>query len=86
VFLTDRDLPLQAMQRLRTRFPSVAELKHTPPAGEHRNDVITRQVGQTVSPIELIADFWASQAGTDLEPDQRALLEDAVAAKTGSDA
>ena len=86
VFLTDRDLPLQAMQRLRERFPSVAELKHTPPGAEHRTDVIAPRAGQTVSPIDLIADFWASQTGTDLEPDQRDLLEDAVAAKTGSDA
>jgi hypothetical protein len=74
------------MQRLRERFPSVAELKHTPPGAEHRTDVIAPRAGQTVSPIDLIADFWASQTGTDLEPDQRDLLEDAVAAKTGSDA
>ena len=86
VFLTDRDLPLQAMQRLRERFPSVAELKHTPPGGEHRTDVIAPRAGQSVAPIDLIADFWASQTGADLEPDQRALLEDAVAAKSGSDA
>lgn len=62
--LTDDTLPLQAMARLRARFPHIAELRHEPPevarAGEAERH---RQVRQARSPLELASAFFADQQG-----------------------
>jgi len=85
VFLTDRDLPLRAMERLRERFPHAAEMSHTPPGVAPRSDVVAPRAGQAVSPIDLLDGFWAAQTGDAPDPDQRAVLEAAVTATARSD-
>lgn len=85
VFLTDRDLPLRAMERLRDRFPHVAELNHTPPGVAPRSDAVAPRAGQQVSPMELLDGFWAAQTGDAPDPDQRRLLENAVASTRRGD-
>jgi DNA repair protein SbcD/Mre11 len=62
--LTDDTLPLQAMARLRARFPHIAELRHEPPelaraGGAERH----RQVRQARSPLQLATAFFTDQQG-----------------------
>jgi exonuclease SbcD len=84
VILTDRDLPLQAMDRLRDRFPYVAELKHAPP-GSSIDAVAVPRTGQTVTPLERIETYWKEQAGAAPDPDQHEVLVAALTAATRSE-
>ena len=62
--LTDEVLPMQAMARLRQRFPHVAELRHRPPERE-RAPAAQRhqQVHEATSPLALSLAFFADQQG-----------------------
>ncbi len=79
VVLTDPTLPLQAMARLRQRFPHVAELRHRPPeavparAGERQE-----QVRRARSPLDLALAFYADQQGRPAEPAEAELLRQAL--------
>jgi exonuclease SbcD len=81
VVLTDDTLPLQAMARLRQRFPHVAELRHRPPqvertsAGERQE-----QVRQARSPLDLSLAFYADQQGRAAEAAEAELLRQALEA------
>ncbi|MCT0218226.1 exonuclease SbcCD subunit D [Synechococcus sp. CS-1329] len=81
VILTDETLPLQAMARLRRRFPHVAELRHRPPellrttASERH-----QQVRQATSPFELTSAFFADQQGRSASAAETALLRQALEA------
>jgi exonuclease SbcD len=79
--LTDETLPLQAMARLRARFPHIAELRHEPPevsrsSGAERH----RQVRQARSPLELASAFFADQQGRPASTEEAELLQAALAA------
>ncbi|CAK6689882.1 exonuclease SbcCD subunit D [Synechococcus sp. CBW1107] len=81
VILTDEVLPLQAMARLRERFPHVAELRHRPPellrstASERH-----QQVQQAASPFELTSAFFADQQGRSANSAEAELLRQALEA------
>lgn len=81
VILTDEQLPLQAMARLRGRFPHVAELRHRPPevsgagAGERH-----AQVREARSPLALATAFFADQQGREASEAEAALLREALQA------
>lgn len=81
VILTDEQLPLQAMARLRGRFPHVAELRHRPPevsiatAGERHT-----QVREARSPLALASAFFADQQGREASEAEVALLREALQA------
>lgn len=86
VILSDEELPLQAMARLRRRFPHVAELRHRPPevlrsTASERN----QQVRQAASPFELTSAFFADQQGRAANQAEGDLLREALeaAAKGG---
>lgn len=79
VILTDEVLPLQAMARLRQRFPYVAELRHRPPelqrstaSGRHES------VRQATSPLALALAFFADQQGRPAGPSEAELLRQAL--------
>ncbi len=79
--LTDDTLPLQAMARLRARFPHIAELRHEPPevarsGGAERH----RQVRQARSPLELATAFFSDQHGQPPGEPEAELLRAALAA------
>ena len=79
--LTDDTLPLQAMARLRARFPHIAELRHEPPqlaraGGAERH----RQVRQARSPLELASAFFTDQQGQPPGEPEAELLRAALAA------
>ncbi|CAK6695522.1 exonuclease SbcCD subunit D [Synechococcus sp. BA-124 BA4] len=81
VILTDEVLPLQAMARLRQRFPHVAELRHRPPellrsSASERN----RQVHRSVSPFDLTSAFFADQQGRSTTEAEADLLRQALEA------
>jgi exonuclease SbcD len=62
--LTDEALPLQAMARLRERFPHAVELRHQPPAVERSSgDERNRRIREARSPLELAGLFLADQQG-----------------------
>ena len=62
--LTDEALPLQAMARLRERFPHTVELRHQPPAVERSSgDERSRRIREARSPLELAGLFLADQQG-----------------------
>ena len=62
--LTDEALPLQAMARLRVRFPLAVELRHQPPAVERSSgDERSRRIREARSPLELAGLFLADQQG-----------------------
>ncbi len=79
--LTDETLPLQAMARLRARFPHIAELRHRPPqvvrssAGER-----DRQIRQATSPLALASAFFADQQGRPASGAELELLRAAIEA------
>ncbi len=79
--LTDETLPLQAMARLRARFPHIAELRHEPPevarAGEAERH---RQVRQARSPLQLATAFFTDQQGHPPGEPEAELLRAALAA------
>ncbi|MBM3694124.1 MAG: exonuclease SbcCD subunit D [Actinobacteria bacterium] len=85
VILTDRDLPLQAMDRLRDRFPFTVELTHTPPGGPTADGSFVPRAGQVVSPLELLGAYWSAQTGGAPDADQHELLESALAAAMRSE-
>ncbi len=79
--LTDDSLPLQAMARLRARFPHIAELRHEPPelaraGGAERH----RQVRQARSPLQLATAFFSDQQGRPPSGPEADLLAAALAA------
>lgn len=79
--LTDDSLPLQAMARLRARFPHIAELRHEPPelaraGGAERH----RQVRQARSPLQLATAFFTDQHGQPPGEPEAELLRAALAA------
>jgi exonuclease SbcD len=79
--LTDENLPLQAMARLRARFPHIAELRHEPPelaraGGAERH----RQVRQARSPLQLATAFFTDQQGQPPGEPEAELLRAALAA------
>jgi DNA repair protein SbcD/Mre11 len=79
--LTDNVLPLQAMARLRARFPHIAELRHEPPelaraGGAERH----RQVRQARSPLQLATAFFTDQHGQPPGEPEAELLRAALAA------
>jgi exonuclease SbcD len=79
VILTDPALPLQAMARLRQRFPHVAELRHRPPelqrsSASDRN----QQVRQASSPLELALAFFGDQQGRPASQTEAGLLRQAL--------
>jgi exonuclease SbcD len=81
VILTDEQLPLQAMARLRQRFPLVAELRHRPP--ERRTstaDDRRRQMQQAATPFDLSLAFFADQQGRPAEDAEADLLRQALEA------
>jgi exonuclease SbcD len=78
-FLTDETLPLQAMARLRQRFPHAVELRHQPPevqrsSASHRSQTIR----QARSPLELATTFFVDQQGRDATAAEAALLRQAL--------
>jgi DNA repair protein SbcD/Mre11 len=79
--LTDPHLPVQAMARLRDRFPHAVELRHTPVGGRAPSDEPVRyEPGEATAPIDLARRFWVDQAGHEPDVDELALLGDALAA------
>jgi exonuclease SbcD len=83
VILTDEVLPLQAMARLRQRFPHVAELRHRPP--ELQRSTATERhetVRQATSPLELALAFFADQQGRPPQPPEAELLRQALEASS----
>jgi exonuclease SbcD len=79
--LTDESLPLQAMARLRARFPHIAELRHEPPGVARAGGVERyRQVRQARSPLELASAFFADQQGRPASAEEAELLQAALAA------
>ncbi len=81
VHLTDRDLPLQAMARIRDRFPLAVELRHVPPvtAGAGEDPTATR-IGPSVSPLDLVRRFWVAHEERELDPDQERVVLEALEA------
>lgn len=79
VILTDEVLPLQAMARLRQRFPYVAELRHRPPELQ-RSTASERHesVRQATSPLALALAFFADQQGRPAGPSEAELLRQAL--------
>ena len=82
IVLTDETLPLQAMARLRARFPHVAELRHRPPEAPDRSSAPERSrcVREAVSPFDLASAFFADQQGRAIGADEAGLLRDALSA------
>ena len=79
--LTDDTLPLQAMARLRARFPHIAELRHEPPDVARSGGVERhRQVRQARSPLELATAFFTDQQGQPPGEPEAELLRAALAA------
>ena len=79
VLLTDEMLPLNAMARLRGRFPHVAELRHRPPdvlraTASERN----RQVRDASSPLQLATKFFSDQQGREATEAEAGLLREAL--------
>ena len=73
--LTDEALPLQAMARLRERFPHAVELRHQPPAVERSSgDERSRRIREARSPLELAGLFLADQQGRPATVDELDLL------------
>ena len=81
VVLTDEDLPVQAMARLRQRFPHVAELRHRPPERERASAAQRhQQVREAASPLELSLSFFADQQARPASDAEAELLRRALEA------
>ena len=81
VLLTDEQLPLQAMARLRQRFPLVAELRHQPPDRPQASATDRRrQVQEAASPLDLSLAFFADQQGRAADAAEADLLRQALEA------
>jgi exonuclease SbcD len=81
VILTDDDLPLQAMARLRQHFPHVAELRHRPAERLRASaDQRQQQVRQAGSPLDLALAFFSDQQGKPTEAAEAELMRRAIEA------
>lgn len=80
VHLTDASLPMQAMARLRRRFPHAAELHHRPGGAEPHRPAATAndRTDRAASPLELTMRFWAHQHGRSPAPAEAELLVGAL--------
>lgn len=81
VRLTDRDLPQQAMNQLRVRFPKALEMRHIGPSSSTPADQQVDQSGPSRRdrpPIELATEFFAEQEGRQVDPDEHELLNEAL--------
>ncbi|MCX5949929.1 MAG: exonuclease SbcCD subunit D, partial [Cyanobacteria bacterium] len=77
--LTDETLPLQAMARLRERFPHAVELRHQPPEVQRSSASQRSQtIRQARSPLELATSFFVDQQGREATPGEEALLGEAL--------
>ncbi len=77
--LTDENLPLQAMARLRERFPHAVELRHQPPEVQRSSASQRSQtIRQARSPLELATSFFVDQQGRGATPEEEALLRQAL--------
>jgi exonuclease SbcD len=77
--LTDETLPLQAMARLRQRFPHAVELRHQPPEVQRSSASQRSQtIRQARSPLELASSFFVDQQGRDATAAEQALLRQAL--------
>ncbi|MFM7653295.1 MAG: exonuclease SbcCD subunit D [Vulcanococcus sp.] len=81
VVLTDEVLPVQAMARLRQRFPHVAELRHRPPERQRATAAQRhQQVREAATPLELTLSFFADQQGRPASEAEAELLRRALEA------
>jgi exonuclease SbcD len=80
VFLTDTHLPMQAMARLRARFPYAAELRHRPEGVEPGSGGATERdtADPAASPLALTMQFWAEQHGAGAGAAEAELLTTAL--------
>lgn len=79
--LTDDDLPLQAMTRLRQRFPHAVELRHRPGRQEAQaTSARTRQIRAARDPLERVLAFYSDQQGRQPSPAEVQLLRQALSA------
>jgi exonuclease SbcD len=77
--LTDETLPLQAMARLRQRFPHAVELRHQPPEVQRSSASQRSQtIRQARSPLELATSFFVDQQGRDATATEAELLRQAL--------
>jgi exonuclease SbcD len=77
--LTDETLPLQAMARLRQRFPHAVELRHQPPDVQRSSASQRSQtIRQARSPLELATSFFVDQQGRDATATEAELLRQAL--------
>jgi exonuclease SbcD len=77
--LTDETLPLQAMARLRQRFPHAVELRHQPPEVQRSSASQRSQtIRQARSPLELATSFFVDQQGRDATATEADLLRQAL--------
>lgn len=85
VLLTDLHLPLQAMTRLRERYPKAVELRHVPNGidailGSEASSVESRR---DAPPAELAAAFFTDQEGRPPTEDETSLINAALTAALG---
>ena len=81
VRLTDRDLPQQAMNQLRVRFPKALEMRHIGPGSSAPADQQVDPSGPSRRerpPIELAVEFFAEQEGRQVDSDEHELLDEAL--------
>jgi len=80
VLLTDTYLPMQAMARLRERFPYAAELRHRPEGVEPGSGGATERdtTDPAASPLALTLQFWAEQHGAEADVAEAELLGTAL--------
>jgi exonuclease SbcD len=75
----DETLPLQAMARLRQRFPHAVELRHQPPEVQRSSASQRSQtIRQARSPLELATSFFVDQQGRDATATEADLLRQAL--------
>ena len=80
VRLTDETLPLQAMARLRPRFPHIAELRHLPHERGEGGAERAARIEVALTPLQRTLAFFAEQQGRDPAPAEAALLRAALEA------
>jgi DNA repair protein SbcD/Mre11 len=62
VWLTDRDVVLEPMARLRSRFPYVVELHRVHDVGWRDDGRLPGILEQTLTPLDLALEFWQTTA------------------------
>ena len=81
VWLTDEELPVDAMSRLQRRFPHAVTLEHRPEGRQAPGGTdVAAAVKAAEHPLELALRFWNDQHGADATGPQRDVLEAAVGA------